>query len=175
MSRERGLPQKKRMRHDSHFVEELTAPRVESIGRLIDLRRIEPNPHQPRKSFGNLQEHHLFTTGNGNWLVRVDHCRRVPAGREIISATAPSTFIFESNLVSQDAAIMGTGSPQIRERWNVVSGTGILLNNEMDDFSSKPGVPNAYGLIGGKANAIEGAKRPLSSMTPSVVNVILPS
>lgn len=48
-------------------------------------------------------------------------------------------------------------------------GTGILLNNEMDDFSAKPGVPNAYGLIGGDANAVESSKRPLSSMTPSLV------
>ncbi len=46
-------------------------------------------------------------------------------------------------------------------------GTGVLLNNEMDDFSAKSGVPNAYGLIGDAANAIEPGKRPLSSMTPS--------
>jgi gamma-glutamyltranspeptidase/glutathione hydrolase len=51
----------------------------------------------------------------------------------------------------------------------VADGTGILLNNEMDDFSAKPGVPNAYGLIGGEANAIEPGKRPLSSMTPTIV------
>ncbi len=51
----------------------------------------------------------------------------------------------------------------------MASGTGILLNNEMDDFSAKPGVPNAYGLIGGKANAIEPGKRPLSSMSPAIV------
>ena len=51
----------------------------------------------------------------------------------------------------------------------VAAGTGILLNNEMDDFSAKPGVPNAYGLVGGEANAIEPRKRPLSSMTPTIV------
>lgn len=51
----------------------------------------------------------------------------------------------------------------------VADGTGILLNNEMDDFSAKPGVPNAFGLIGGDANAIEGGKRPLSSMSPTIV------
>jgi ParB family chromosome partitioning protein len=44
------------MRHDSHFVEEITSTRSESIGRLIDLGRIEPNPHQPRKNFGDLSE-----------------------------------------------------------------------------------------------------------------------
>ncbi len=50
-----------------------------------------------------------------------------------------------------------------------VDGAGFLLNNEMDDFAAKPGVPNAYGLIGGDANAIEPKKRPLSSMTPTIV------
>ena len=49
------------------------------------------------------------------------------------------------------------------------AGTGILLNNEMDDFSAKPGVPNAYGLVGANANAVEPRKRPLSSMTPTLV------
>lgn len=51
----------------------------------------------------------------------------------------------------------------------VAKGTGILLNNEMDDFSSKVGEANTFGLIGGKANAIEPEKRPLSSMTPTLV------
>ncbi|CAM4005839.1 gamma-glutamyltransferase [Pseudoalteromonas byunsanensis] len=51
----------------------------------------------------------------------------------------------------------------------VADGTGILLNNEMDDFSAMPGVPNGFGLIGGEANAVEGNKRPLSSMTPTIV------
>ncbi|HWQ94312.1 MAG TPA: gamma-glutamyltransferase [Gammaproteobacteria bacterium] len=46
-------------------------------------------------------------------------------------------------------------------------GTGVLLNDEMDDFSAKPGVPNVYGLVGGEANAIAPGKRPLSSMTPT--------
>jgi gamma-glutamyltranspeptidase / glutathione hydrolase len=51
----------------------------------------------------------------------------------------------------------------------VAGGTGILLNNEMDDFSAKPGVPNAYGLVGGQANAVEAGKRPLSSMSPTML------
>ncbi|MFQ8433631.1 gamma-glutamyltransferase [Amaricoccus sp. W119] len=51
----------------------------------------------------------------------------------------------------------------------VAEGTGVLMNNEMDDFSAKPGVANAYGLIGGDANAVEPGKRPLSSMTPTIV------
>lgn len=51
----------------------------------------------------------------------------------------------------------------------VTAGTGVLLNNEMDDFSIKPGVPNIYGLVGGEANAIAPGKRMLSSMTPTIV------
>ncbi|MCQ1061291.1 gamma-glutamyltransferase [Photobacterium sp. ZSDE20] len=51
----------------------------------------------------------------------------------------------------------------------VVDGAGFLLNNEMDDFSAKPGVPNAYGLLGGEANKVEANKRMLSSMSPTIV------
>lgn len=50
-----------------------------------------------------------------------------------------------------------------------VTGAGFLLNNEMDDFSSKPGEPNMFGLLGNEANAVEAKKRPLSSMTPTIV------
>ena len=70
----------------------------------------------------------------------------------------------EGNAVSNTYTInfsYGTGM--------VADGTGILLNNELDDFSAKPGVPNAYGLIGGDANAVEPGKRPLSSMSPTIV------
>lgn len=52
----------------------------------------------------------------------------------------------------------------------VAEGTGILLNNEMDDFTVKPGVPNLYGLVQGEANAIEPRKSPLSSMSPTIVS-----
>ncbi|MCB2112825.1 MAG: gamma-glutamyltransferase [Parvularculaceae bacterium] len=50
-----------------------------------------------------------------------------------------------------------------------VDGAGFLLNNEMDDFSAKPGAPNGYGLLGAQANEIQPLKRPLSSMTPTIV------
>lgn len=61
----------------------------------------------------------------------------------------------------------------INESWGTgaaVDGAGFLLNNEMDDFSVKPGVPNVYGLVGGDANAVAPYKRPLSSMSPSIVS-----
>ncbi|MGE3853935.1 MAG: gamma-glutamyltransferase [Planctomycetota bacterium] len=51
----------------------------------------------------------------------------------------------------------------------VVPGTGVILNNQMDDFSSQPGVPNVFGLVGAEANSIAPGKRPLSSMSPTIV------
>jgi gamma-glutamyltranspeptidase / glutathione hydrolase len=51
----------------------------------------------------------------------------------------------------------------------VVPGTGVVLNNEMDDFSAQPGAPNAFGLIGAEANSVAPGKRPLSSMSPTIV------
>ncbi|WP_275553464.1 gamma-glutamyltransferase [Mixta sp. Marseille-Q2659] len=51
----------------------------------------------------------------------------------------------------------------------VAGSSGILLNNEMDDFSARPGTPNVYGLVGGEANAVQPGKRPLSSMSPTIV------
>ena len=50
-----------------------------------------------------------------------------------------------------------------------IKGTGVLMNDEMDDFASRPGTPNIYGLIQGERNKVEGGKRPLSSMTPTIV------
>ena len=51
----------------------------------------------------------------------------------------------------------------------VIPDTGVVMNNEMDDFSAQPGVPNAFGLIGAEANAVDPGKRPLSSMSPTIV------
>lgn len=70
----------------------------------------------------------------------------------------------EGNAVSLTTTINGSYGSCV---W--VGGAGFLLNNEMDDFSAKPGSPNLYGLIGGKANAIEPGKRMLSAMTPTIV------
>ncbi|ERJ61188.1 gamma-glutamyltransferase [Sphingobacterium paucimobilis] len=70
----------------------------------------------------------------------------------------------EGNAVSLTTTINGSYGSCV---W--VDGAGFLLNNEMDDFSVKPGSPNLYGLLGGKANSIEPGKRMLSAMTPTII------
>ena len=85
--------------------------------------------------------------------------------REAANTTHFSVLDFEDNRVAATLSInypFGSGF--------VVPGTGVLLNDEMDDFSSKPGVGNVYGLIGSRANAIAPGKRMLSSMSPSFLS-----
>lgn len=71
---------------------------------------------------------------------------------------------FDGNAASVTTTLNGSFGSGV-----VVEGAGFLLNNEMDDFSAKPGAPNMYGVIGGEANAIAPGKRMLSSMTPTLV------
>lgn len=71
----------------------------------------------------------------------------------------------EGNAVSITTTLNGSYGAAV-----VVKGAGFLLNNEMDDFSVKPGAPNMYGLVGGEANAIAPNKRMLSSMTPAILS-----
>jgi gamma-glutamyltranspeptidase/glutathione hydrolase len=78
------------------------------------------------------------------------HFSIIDAQGNMVSATLSVNYPFGSGLVAE--------------------GTGVLLNDEMDDFSAKPGVPNAYGLLGSTANAIQPGKRMLSSMTPAFVH-----
>ncbi|MDN3549725.1 gamma-glutamyltransferase [Mucilaginibacter aquaedulcis] len=85
-------------------------------------------------------------------------------GYESDQTTHYSIVDREGNSVSITTTLNDTFGSRI-----FVKGAGFLLNNEMDDFSSKPGVPNMYGLIGGKANSIQPGKRMLSSMTPTIV------
>ncbi len=70
----------------------------------------------------------------------------------------------EGNWVAITATINTTFGSKV-----VVPGTGVVLNNEMDDFAISPGVPNAFGLVGAEANAVAPGKRPLSSMSPTII------
>lgn len=84
--------------------------------------------------------------------------------KESEQTTHLSVVDAEGNAVSVTTTLNGGFGSSV-----VVAGSGFLLNNEMDDFSAKPGVPNMYGAIGGEANKIEPGKRMLSSMTPTIV------
>ena len=87
-----------------------------------------------------------------------------PTGAESTETTHFTVIDAEGNVVTNTYTLNGGyGSGA------TATGTGILLNNEMDDFTSKPGVPNAYGLLQSENNAIAPRKRPLSAMTPTIV------
>jgi gamma-glutamyltranspeptidase/glutathione hydrolase len=86
------------------------------------------------------------------------------AGYESDQTTHFSIVDKEGNAVSITTTLNGSFGSKI-----FVKGAGFLLNNEMDDFSSKPGTPNMFGLVGGKANSIQPGKRMLSSMTPTII------
>jgi len=88
-----------------------------------------------------------------------------PAPPESEETTHLSVVDSYGNAVSVTTTLNGGMGSKV-----FVGGAGFLLNNEMDDFSVKPGTPNMYGLVGGEANAIQPGKRMLSSMTPSIVS-----
>ena len=87
-----------------------------------------------------------------------------PAGIESEETTHFTVVDAAGNVVSNTYTLNGSYGSGV-----VAKGTGILMNNEMDDFAAKPGVPNYYGLIQGERNAVAPKKRPLSAMTPTFV------
>ena len=104
---------------------------------------------------------------NFNWTQATPSSSIQPgsfAGYESDQTTHYSIVDAQGNAVSITTTLNGSFGNKI-----FVKGAGFLLNNEMDDFSSKAGVPNMYGLVGGKANSIQPGKRMLSSMTPTIL------
>jgi gamma-glutamyltranspeptidase/glutathione hydrolase len=87
-----------------------------------------------------------------------------PAGAETQDTTHFSVVDGEGNAVAVTYTLNGGFGNGI-----TVPGLGFLLNNEMDDFASKPGAPNGFGLVQGEANSIAPGKRPLSSMAPTIL------
>ena len=85
-------------------------------------------------------------------------------GREREETTHYSVLDAEGNAVAVTTTLNGAFGGKV-----LVEGAGFLLNNEMDDFATEPGEPNLYGLIQGEANTIAPGKRPLSSMTPTLI------
>jgi gamma-glutamyltranspeptidase/glutathione hydrolase len=100
---------------------------------------------------------------------RAQHVDEVAAGNPEVPHESSETTHFTivdaaGNIVSSTQTVNGWLGSGV-----TVPNAGFLLNNEMDDFSSKPGVPNKFGVVGGRKNAIAAGKRPLSSMTPTIV------
>ena len=122
--------------------------------------------HYPVPTAGLVAKDYAATLREGLSLERT---KQVAAGRpagakEGDDTTHLSVIDADGNAVSMTTTLNSTFGSGL-----VVDGAGFLLNNEMDDFSAKPGVPNQFGLVGGEANAIEPGKRMLSSMTPSML------
>jgi len=101
---------------------------------------------------------------NATPSMTVGHGDPASFARESQQTTHYSVVDRDGNCVSVTVTLNGSFGSKL-----VVDGAGFLLNNEMDDFSAKPGAPNLYGLVGGEANAIVPGKRMLSSMTPTIL------
>ena len=99
-----------------------------------------------------------------NELDRVSALGAALGGHDSDNTTHYSVIDKEGNAVAVTTTLNDLFGSRV-----TAEGLGFLLNDEMDDFSSKPGAPNAYGLVQGEANAVGGNKRPLSSMTPTIV------
>ena len=118
-----------------------------------------------------------------DWLMSKEYAREIAAGIDSKVArksadVAPAVAPVEESPDTTHYGVMDRYGNAVVNTYTLnfsygsgitIPGTGILMNNEMDDFSAKPGTPNGYGLLGNEANAIEGLKRPLSSMTPTIV------
>jgi len=104
---------------------------------------------------------------------RIDLAHAIPSAQIKPGRIQP----YESNQTTHYSIVDGQGNAvAVTYTLNTFFGSGImagnsgiLLNNEMDDFSAQPGVPNMYGLVGGDANVVQAGKRPLSSMSPTIV------
>ncbi len=118
-----------------------------------------------------------------NWLMSKEYAGELAAGIDMQKARpsgdiAPGVALKKESVDTTHFSIIDRHGNMVANSYTLnlsfgsglsVDGAGFLLNNEMDDFVSKPGEPNVYGLVGGMANSIEAGKRPLSSMTPTMV------
>ena len=119
--------------------------------------------------FVNVPMHRLLSPSHAKEIRRqIDASDKAPSPKATLPERGGTAHT--SSLDSQGTAVALTSTINTAFGAMVlVPGTGIILNNEMDDFSAAPGVPNVYGLVGTTANAIQPGKRPLSSMSPTIV------
>jgi gamma-glutamyltranspeptidase/glutathione hydrolase len=161
-----------------HFpVREFGAESADNIHLLVEVAKLAYADRS--KHLGDLDYYDVPI----DWLTSKDYARQLASGinlrrarpsREIAPGLVPvkeSTDTTHFSVIDRDGnMVANTYTLNLSFGSGIsVDGAGFLLNNEMDDFSSKTGTPNTFGLIGGTANAIEPGKRPLSSMTPTMV------
>ncbi|MGX9985928.1 gamma-glutamyltransferase [Soonwooa purpurea] len=127
---------------DPDFINDQTAMLISDAYLKNRWKSYHPNKATPSKNVGEIMEQQQEST----------------------ETTHISILDKEGNAVSVTTTLNGLYGSR-----TVVSGAGFFLNNEMDDFSIKPGVPNMYGAVGGEANAIKAGKRMLSSMAPTIL------
>lgn len=152
---ERGYADRSRFMGDPAFVPvPVAALTAKSYGRALSLT-IDPLRASPASAItpGSLFPESVRTS-----------FKRWEAPRPVENTTHFSIIDAEGNAVSITQTVNGAFGAGV-----VVPGTGVLLNNEMDDFASAPGTPNLFGLVGSTANAIAPGKRPLSSTVPSLL------
>ena len=125
---------------------------------FVDVPRGLISPEYGKTLAAKIDEEHATTDGTHG----------TPPGAETDLFRGHTTHIAAADEFGNMVAITTTVNYTFGSKV-IVPGTGVILNNQMDDFSAQPGVPNVYGLVGAEANAIAPGKRPLSSMSPTIV------
>ncbi|CAN5145060.1 gamma-glutamyltransferase [soil metagenome] len=145
-----------------------------SVHRIVEAMRrafAERNALLGDPDFADLP-HDITTEDYGHRLAAtIDTLRATPSAeiRPELMAAAEGTHTTHFSIVDTEGNAVASTTTINGFFGSLVTAAGIFLNNEMDDLTVKPGVPNAYGLVQGAANAIEPGKRPLSAMTPTIV------
>ena len=158
-------------------VAEMGAGSADNVHLLAEVARLayaDRSMHLGDPDFYPVPVDWLTSKAYAKQLAATIDMQKARASEEVAPGTAPvaespdtthySVMDADGNVVSNTYTLNFSFGSGI-----AVDGAGFLLNNEMDDFVSKPGIPNAFGLLGGEANAVTPLKRPLSSMTPTIV------
>jgi len=161
-----------------HFpVTDMGAGSADSIHLLAEVARLafaDRSKHLGDPDHYEVPVDWLTSKEYGEQLAASIYMRRARDSNDVLPGTEPayesedtthfSVMDSDGNVVANTTTLNFSFGSGI-----AVPGAGFLLNNEMDDFSAKPGVMNAFGMLGGDANAVAAGKRPLSSMTPTIV------
>ncbi|MGH8224659.1 MAG: gamma-glutamyltransferase family protein, partial [Gammaproteobacteria bacterium] len=150
-----------------------SAPAVHDMVEAIRFSYADRNAFLGDPNFVRMPIEKLLSPAQAAWIRS-----QIPIARAVLSSSLHATLAPPEGTHTTQYSIVDAHGNAVSVTYTlnswfgtglVAPGTGILLNNEMNDFAAKPGVPNQYGLVQGKADAIAPGKRPLSSMTPTIV------